>query len=134
MDAFWKALMPALIEYGVPLVLAALSAVASMALNAMRKHFDSAAAQSLLDRLERSAQLAVMDVEQTLMPKIKAAAADGRITPEEKDELKAAALARARAILGDRGVRDVQANGQNIDSVINHLIEAKVNEMRYGRP
>ncbi len=130
LDEVFRAALPTLIEYGVPIVGTALSALLGMVLTEARKHFKSAASTSALDRLERVALLAVHDVEQTIMPGLKAAAADGKITREEAVGLRLAALNSVKKILGDQGLKEMRAANEDLETVLGHIIEAKVRELR----
>lgn len=130
MDELWKALLPTLVETGAPLIATILSTLAGLALNALRRKLNHEAADRAITRLERVVTLAVHDVEQSIMPAIRAAAADGKITPEEAKGLKLAAASRAKTILGTKGVKELKASAGDIGEIISTVIEAKVRELR----
>ena len=77
-------------------------------------------------RLSMLAEAIVRDLEVTLKPELAKATADGRLTADEFAKLKAIAVQRLKATLGDKGVEEVQgvlgiAAGAAVDSVNRHL-------------
>jgi len=130
MDELWKALLPALIEYGIPIVSSVLSFLGAKALVALRQRFNSEAASSALDRLERVAALAVQDVERTIVRELREAAADGQITIEEAREVRASASLKIKSVMGTDGLKALRASEGDIRTIIDTVIEAKVGEMK----
>ena len=130
MKQLWEAILPSLLEYGVPLVGTLVTALLSMALNAVRRYFKIAAADRALERLERIVTLTVHEVEQTIAPSIRAAAEDGVISPDEAKMIKRVAMKRAKDILGDKGMKELKASSGDLEQLLHVAIEAKVRQMR----
>lgn len=128
--SIWQALFPLIVEHGAHLVFTGISLLAGLALDAIRKHYKHAGADRALERLERIVNLAVHDVEQTVLPELKAAAADGKITSDEARNLRAAALYRAKSLLGKHGVKQMRGFADDLEQMIGTVIEAKVRELR----
>lgn len=127
-----KALLPGLIDIGVPIILTALAGVGGMLLDAMRRYFNNAAADRLLKRAERAASIAVHDIEQTMVPQLKRAAADGRITQDEARGLRQASVLRVKKVMGSKAMKQLGAEMKDdLEDVIGHLIESKVKQMRH---
>lgn len=123
MNDLIKTFAPPLIEALTPLLLLALTTAGTMLMNALRKKFDNEAAHSLLDHVERAANMAVKELEQTMLPEIRRALADdGRIDSEEAFHIRNTALVIAKRILGDKHPAT--------DVVINSAIEAAVHNLR----
>lgn len=130
MAEFLRILLPQLIEVGAPLAVTILSTLAGLALNALRRRFNHEAADRALERLERVVALTVHEVEQTLTPAVRDAAADGKITAEEAKGLRLTALTKAKNILGDKGMKELKASAGDLEQLMHSVVEAKVREMR----
>lgn len=119
MEDFIKTIVPLLVEALTPLLMLA----SAMLMSAMRKKFKSEAAHSMLDHVEKAANMAVKELEQTLLPEIRRALADdGRIDAEEALVIRTKATESVKRILGNRHPAT--------DDVINSAIEAAVHTLR----
>lgn len=132
MDQIGAALLPVFIQYGIPAITAWLAVLGTMALNSARKYADNASADRLIGSLERAATMAVHDVEQTIVPQLKRAAADGHITATEIAGVRLAAVQRIRKVMGSDGMRKLSDQmGDDAEAVIHHMIESAVRQMRH---
>ena len=123
MEDFIKTIAPPLVEALTPLLLLALTTAGTMLMNAVRRKFDSEVAHNLLDRVEQAANMAVKELEQTLLPEIRRALeGDGKIDVEEALNIRAKARESVRRILGNKHPAT--------DAVINSAIEAAVHNLR----
>lgn len=81
---------------------------------------------------------AVHSVEQTMAAKFKEAAADGKITPEEAAQLKAAALESVKSYLGEKGLKELMSvlslDALGLDKFLADKIEANVAQMKQANP
>lgn len=133
MDGFWQAALPTVINILLPIALTALAGIGGMALDAVRRYFNNAAADRLLDRVERAASIAVHDIEQTMVPQLKRAAEDGRITPAEAKGLRLAGVIRVKKLMSNKALKELGRDvGGDLEEVIAHMLEAKVKQMRNG--
>lgn len=131
MDDLAKALLPTFVEYGIPLLVTVIAGLGARALEAARRYFNNAAADRLLNNLERAASLAVHEVEQTIVPQIKRAAADGQFTVKELSGIRKATELRVRQTMGSNAMAELgQTMKDDLHKVLTTAIEAKVREMR----
>lgn len=109
----------------VGLAVTVLSARASLWLHA---HATTAGQTAILDRVERYVSVAVASVQQTLVPQVRAAAADGQITGEEAAGLATSALRLARNLLTPAGLVELGrvVGAERVDVYLRALIEANV--------
>jgi len=127
MDDLIRVFAPALVDALLPVIMVALTTFASMVMNELRKKFRGEAAQQLLVHVENVAQMAVLEIEQTIAPQIKAALADdGKISAEEASGMRIKAIARAKVLLGAKGVARLKAEHGSVDMVIGSAVEAQV--------
>lgn len=111
MQLFLQYVAPVLFT-GIGTLLAAVLAFASTKLHAAAER-DRAAGKaiSVADVAARATHIAtqiVQDIQVTLRPELEAALADGKLTEEEKAKLKAAAMARLKATLGETGMAELR--------------------------
>ncbi len=105
---------------------ALLALAATLALSALRERFQGQNAQAALNQLERACEIVVDDLNDTLVPEIKAAASDGKITASERSALLATAKTRVRKLIGEHGVSRLRAAVEDYDGVVISYIESKV--------
>lgn len=90
--------------------------------------------RGIIERVFHSVELAVRDVEQTLKPMVKEFSADGSISKEEANKLKAAALAKVKEYLGVKGIGEiVKVLGiapEKVDAFLSSHVEAAVNRLK----
>lgn len=98
MSELWEAIRPELLSFVVTL----LGLFLTLAVNSLRRKFDNDTAGAILDQVEKAASLVVRELEQTMVPEVKAALEDGKLTKEEADKLKAIAIERVQAHVGKK--------------------------------
>lgn len=131
MDELLAAVMPKLIEVGAPLLVAILTTALTLAANALRRYADSAVSDRLLDRLQAAADIAVHDLEQTVVPQLRAAAADGKIDKAELEGIRLEAGVRIRKLMGSKRMNELALELRgDVDDVVTHVIESAVRRMR----
>lgn len=87
----------------------------------------------ILDRLNSAVWTAVLEVQQTLRPKLAAKTPTGKILPSDQAELLKAAVERAKAILGPGGWADLvrlAGSAAAAEGVVKSHIEGKVYESK----
>jgi len=134
METFWPTLLPILVEYIAPVLGTILLGLLSWVADAARQYFNDVKADRLLDRLERTANIVVHDVEQTVIPQLTRDAADGCITPDEVKSLQVTASNKVKKLMGTKRMQQLKKDaGEDLDDIITHVIESKVREMRGQR-
>lgn len=123
-------------QYAVPLLLTGAGTGLTWLAAAVAKSYGAQAAHTLtqtaLYKVEALALMVVTELEQTLRPTIQAAAADGKITPEEAKSIKDAAVDKLRSYLGADGLKKVaQVVGGDsvVSSFLNTAIEHAVSKL-----
>lgn len=126
----------ALIQFALPSALMLLAMLAARALHYAAERAKHAAtaqaagslqarALSALEVLANCAADAVVRVESTMRPAIKAASADGKLSPEEGAALKAEAIRLAGEQAKAVAPEILKAAGMDaLDSVLEHLVES----------
>lgn len=133
MEDLIKTIAPTLIEALTPLLMLALTAGGTMLMNALRSKFDNDAAHSLLDHVEKAANLAVRELDQTILPKIRESLADdGKIDPEEARRIQDLAMQRVKMIIGEAARKQLikQNTDGGSDAIILTAVEAAVHTLK----
>lgn len=96
------------------------------------------------ERVAHLASVIVADIDATMRPKLKSAAEDGKISPDEAAELKKAALDALKKSLSERGLTQLQGVldvfGGPVETYLSGAIERAVTSKRaaeaiaLGRP
>lgn len=134
----------ALLSLGVtllPYLFAGLMGVTIWALAAWRSKQDAQAGQSkvaaVLSRVLTLAEAVVQDLEATLKPEMKAAAADGRLTREELAKLKSLALDRLKESLGQHGLEELRQvlalAAPSLGTILSGLVETALDRVKAGK-
>jgi hypothetical protein len=97
------------IEALVPLVALVVTSVVSLIGLELRKRISSGYAQDLTRRAESLAQGIVRELEQTTVAAFREKAADGKIDQNDAAAVKDQALAKLKAQLGDKGVKELES-------------------------
>lgn len=119
------------------LLAAALSAGVVWALRALTAWLSSQTDRNrLLGALSRAthlAELVVVDLERTVRPKLAAALADGKLTPEEAEKLRAEAIERVKDTLGTHGMEELRAalGIVDLDAYLGSLVETVVGRLKH---
>lgn len=133
MNDLIKTFVPPLIEVLTPVIMLLLTAAGTKLMAALRKKFDGEAEHALLAHIERAANIAVREMEQTLMPKLKAALSDdGKIDSMELENLKHHAIQRVKTIIGDKSRKQltVQNASGGSDAIVLSAIESAVHNLK----
>lgn len=96
MNELWQTIRPELLSFVVTL----LGLISTWAINSLRRKLDVEHAGSILDQVERVTNLVVLELEQTMVPEIKAALEDGKLSKDEAEKLKKLAIERVQAHVG----------------------------------
>lgn len=93
----WKAqLAMQAINYLAPVVLALAGTLITMAINWVRVRTNNDQAAAALERLSHTTATVVAELQQTVVPKLRAASIDGKLSPEDQRELRHMVLARVK--------------------------------------
>lgn len=118
----------------LPILVMVVGGVATMALAALKKKWSADADATLLEKVGAKATdfaiVVVRDIEATLKAEIEKANADGIITPEEGRHLRGVALERMKAMMGERGLSELQAvmglGVEGLEHYLGGLVETAV--------
>jgi hypothetical protein len=120
-----------------PVGLAALTWVATKVAALIKARVQNEYLRGVLLRLDDAVFTAVREVHQVAVESIKSANADGRLTPNEKAEMKARALAVIKSHLGLRGIKELAQvmglDAGNVDGVLSTRVEAAVHDLKRAR-
>ncbi len=126
METFWGTV-------GYPLVvitLVGLSGLGASLMLAARGKTKNLQLLQLLELVEHFGQLVVLEIDQTLVQPIKHASDDGKLTPQEIDEIKGKAIARFKELMGTTRMDALQKHFGSTMQLINTQIEAEVAKLR----
>ncbi|HEY0714888.1 MAG TPA: hypothetical protein VGF45_19565 [Polyangia bacterium] len=120
-----------------PVGLAALTWVATKVAALIKARVSNEYLRGVLLRLDDAVFAAVREVHQVAVEGIKSANSDGRLTPNERAQVKAHAIATIKSHLGVRGLKEVAhvmgLNTGSIDGVLSTRIEAAVHDLKRAR-
>ena len=123
LELLWEALRPVLLESLIGLVTAALGILSAWAVNSLRRKLDNEAARARMEAVARAAVIVVRDLEQNVVPAVKAGLADGKLTKAEGEKIKQLAVS---LVLGHVGKA---ADG----ALVGNAIEAALYDMKQNR-
>lgn len=86
--------------------------------------------QIAVDEAKNAAITTALELQQTVVDDLKAAAVDGKLTKEEIAKLKNDLLAMSMAKLSDASVKVLTAAGVDISAIITGAAEAMVGQMK----
>lgn len=124
--ATWASLGWQVLGYVVPVIGAFLAALIGFGIQWIRAKTADLRWQSVLDQLEDAIDTAVAAVQQVTVDALKKAAADGKLTDEEKAKAFADALAQVKAIIGTKGLATLQAALQAGQEALEVYLRAKI--------
>lgn len=120
-----------------PLLLAALTWAAAQAAQLITAKVRGEYLRGVLLRLDDAVLAAVREVHQVTVEELKAASADGRLTPEERVRAKARAIETVRTHLGAKGVAELAKilglDDGGLEKVLSTRIEAAVHDLKRSR-
>lgn len=126
-------LLSVFVQYLLVPITIAVAGVLTAALLSARKWLEAHAQNSLLARagtkLDDVLISVVQDIEANEKAELEEAAKDGVITPEEAAKLKAGAIGRAKAILGERGLEELKKAFGFSGMQLEQFLSAKVEQM-----
>ncbi len=121
-----------------PVLLAALTWAAAKLAQLIRAKVQNEYLKGVLVRLDDAVFTAVKDMQQTVVEQIKAASADGKITDDEKKQIKEKALAAVKSHLGTKGLAEAAAilglGGSALEGLLSSKVEAAVHDLRRTAP
>jgi hypothetical protein len=135
-DAWWNVLAQALLALS-PFLLAALSWLSLQLAGLIKAKVKHENVRGTLLRLDDAVFVAVRQVYSTVVEELKAAAADGVLTAEERQAVKRAVLDAVRSYVGPKGLLEVgRALGlgdDELDRVLGPRVQAAVYELNARR-
>lgn len=117
-----------------PLLLAALGWLSLQVAAFINTHVRNERLRGVLARVDDAVLVAVREIEQLYVSRLKNASADGELTAEERKDAKDAAVAAARSYLGARGLVELgKVLGiplDDVERVVSARVEAAVYNLR----
>jgi hypothetical protein len=111
----------------VPIVVALLGLFGSWLMTVVGSKLKSDKARTVAQHLSEVAGEVVLELQQTTVEGLKAAAADGRLSSDEVENLKALAIARVKQHIGEKGKADVlKVFGFDDEAGLDKFIATKV--------
>jgi len=121
-----------------PLLLAALTWAAAKLAQLIRAKVQNEYLKGGLVRVDDAVFTAVKDLQQTVVEQIKAASADGKITADEKKQIKDKALAAVKSHLGTKGLAEAASvlglGGGALEGLLSSKVESAVHDLRRSAP
>lgn len=90
--------------------------------------------KTALQQGEDAATTAVLELAQTTVDDLKAKAAGGKLTPEQAQQIKNAAISRAMSMLSDAAIQTINTESRNAQAWIEAKIEAAVKKAKSQFP
>jgi hypothetical protein len=124
--------LPILIDYLLPVVASLLGTLLLFVANTIRKKVANDYARGVLLRAVDAVALAVSEVEQVVVPEIKASAKDGKLTRAEAETIRTKAVERAKSYLGEHGLQELKrvVGDEPPEKVLEGLVEAAVQRLK----
>lgn len=127
-----------ILEISSPVLLAALTWAAAKLAQLIRAKVQNEYLKGVLVRLDDAVFTAVKDLQQSVVEEIKAASADGKITDDEKRQIKERALASVKSHLGTKGLAEIAKvfglEGGALETLLSSKVEAAVHDLRRTAP
>ena len=119
-------------------MLAALTWAAAKLAQLIRAKVQNEYLKGVLVRVDDAVFTAVKDLQQTVVEQIKAASADGKITDDEKKQIKDKALAAVKSHLGTKGLAEAASvlglGGGALEGLLSSKVESAVHDLRRSTP
>lgn len=120
-----------------PLLLAALTWLAAKVAQLISAKVKNEYLRGVLVRLDDAVLAAVREVHQVTVEALKAANADGKLTPEEKAQVKAKAIEAVKSHLGMKGLGELAKvlglGGDAVEKMLSTRVEAAVHDLKRSR-
>lgn len=117
-----------------PVLLAALTWAAAKLAQLIRAKVKNEYLKGVLVRLDDAVFTAVKDLQQSVVAQIKKASSDGKITDNEKKQIKERAVASVKSHIGTKGLAEAAKilglEGGAFDSLLSSKVEAAVHDLR----
>jgi hypothetical protein len=124
-------------QYASPVILAILAWLSTKLAQLIGAKVKNEYLRGVLARLDDAVFAAVRDVHQVLVEELKAASADGRLTPEERARAKKMAIDKARSYLGTKGLAELckvlGLDAEGIENLLGTRVEATVHDLKRSR-
>lgn len=126
-----------ILEVLSPVLLAALTWLAAKVAQLIHAKVKNEYLRGVLVRLDDAVLVAVREVHQVTVEELKAASADGKLTPDERARVKQVAVDAVKSHLGKRGLAElakVLGLGDGlIDKLLGTRVEAAVHDLKQAR-
>jgi hypothetical protein len=126
-----------MLEVLSPVLLAALTWLAAKVAQLVHAKVKNECLRGVLVRLDDAVLAAVREVHQVTVEELKAASADGKLTPEERARVKQVAIDAVKSHLGKRGIGElakVLGLGDGaVDRLLATRVEAAVHDLKRAR-
>jgi hypothetical protein len=120
-----------------PVLLAALTWVSAKVAQLISAKVKNEYLRGVLGRLDDAVLAAVREVQQVTVDAIKAASADGKLTPEERARVKQVAIDAVKSHLGAKGLAELARilglEDGAIDKLLSTRVEAAVHDLKVAR-
>jgi hypothetical protein len=104
-----------------------LIAVLTLLANSLKAKFKSDQSLVLLNKVAHLAEMAVLDLKQTLVDEIRKRASDGLLSADDVAEVRELARAKVRAALSTKGINELmKAFGYESEDQVNALISSHI--------
>lgn len=126
-----------ILELLSPVLLAALTWLAAKVAQLINAKVKNEYLRGTLVRLDDAVLAAVREVQQVTVEALKIASADGKLTPEERAQVKAKAMEAVKSHLGMKGLAELAKvlglSGDAIERMLSTRVEAAVHDLRHAR-
>lgn len=120
-----------------PVLLAGLSWLSVKAAQLISANVKNEYLRGVLVRLDDAVVAAVREVQQVTVDALKAASADGQLTPDERAKVKQAAIDSVKSHLGTKGIGEIASilglEDGAIDKLLSTRVEAAVHDLKSAR-
>jgi len=120
---------PYLLDALFPILVALVGTFMSWALNSLRKKYDSELATGILNRTHIIADIVVRELEHAIVPAIKEAFADGKLSAQEAAKIRELAITRILVYLGDDDATHLHKKTKRSRELVGSIVEAKIHGM-----
>lgn len=107
----WQAVAPQLVPMLAAIIVGGITWLTRLGYGLVKRLIETRVqnehTRGLLERLTDAVYTAVKSTEGRVAAEVRKAAADGKITPEEREAIRKAALADVQALLGPKGIADL---------------------------
>lgn len=130
MTNFANVLIEALVPVAVQIIVGVVGILGALLIGELRKIKSLQHVTEAVEMLQAAVVDTVYANQQILVDNLKAAAADGKLTPEEIDMLQARTIERVKAKIGPAAANVITAAGIDINQLILDSAEAVVREIK----